>query len=108
MLSEREKLGEIGWEPFDPTTDLKSDAKKFLERQKRRRVLAGEDFLKMKLAMSRFKSREAMMSEVNILCACFRMTGNSAACGPFPVMVKQAHNILADKPSQSGGKAALE
>ena len=66
MLSEREKLGEIGWEPFDPTTELKKDVKKFLERQKRRRVLAGEDVLKMKLAMSRFKSGEATMSEVSI------------------------------------------
>ena len=66
MLSEREKLGEIGWEPFDPTTDLKSDAKKFLERQKRRRLKTKDDFLEMKLANSRFKTGEAMMSEVSI------------------------------------------
>ena len=28
-----------------------------------------------------------------VSCACFRMTGNSAVRRPFPVMVKQAHNI---------------
>ena len=27
-----------------------------------------------------------------VSCACFRMTGNSAVRGPFPVMVKQAHD----------------
>ena len=28
-----------------------------------------------------------------ILCASFRMTGNSAECRPFPVIVKRAHDI---------------
>ena len=31
---------------------------------------------------------------VKISCACFTMTGNSAALGPFPVILKQSHDTL--------------
>ena len=34
----------------------------------------------------------ALSYDVLISCGCFRMTGNSAVRGPFPVMVKQAHD----------------
>lgn len=44
---------------------------------------------------------------VLISCDCFRMTGNSAACGPFPVMVKQDILDFIDFGSNQTSRAAL-